>query len=187
MHTDRKALTAMLALAAVVFLLILSGCSEGYGQREVSERLIGMADSSGTTGTAVSMREVTDFEWEKMIIFQDGCPEADIEMAGGAEFMHSTDFWTGMVFVNRGEIVFEEYYSMDPERGNMFQLWMSNELEGTLWTFSPEDANFTIGKIPSYAEGFDNYTCCCRQTGLSLMNSRYSSEAGQCAMLWRWD
>lgn len=106
---------ASFALAAL-FAAGLHG--EGGGRREgaLSGNLMRLIDNCSGGSCKVSLVAATDFEWDRVAVFEVGTTPAQLSEALGAEYTGETDLTSGVVFSKAGAVVREETSVIDPER-----------------------------------------------------------------------
>ncbi|UKS27384.1 hypothetical protein LOZ80_00050 [Paenibacillus sp. HWE-109] len=110
-------------ICVMLLLVILAsvGCS---AKSNLTDKIIKEIDGEcGENGTCtISIKEVTDFEWDRMVIFQIGSSKSEISKALGIEYSGPTDMMTGMIFVKDNKIVHEEIIPYYPEKPS--KLWI---------------------------------------------------------------
>lgn len=99
----------------------------------------------------LSLDEFTFFKWDKMIIFQAGCTNAEISDALGVEYKGPTKYISGIIFVYGNNIKFTNTQYRDPKQTFHYKLgWYTNNKELDLPKFkvlTPENAIFEGKKI----------------------------------------
>ena len=95
-------------LLIVVFSLFFVGCQKKDDSliTNITKIIDNNSDKSGSYN--FNMKDATDFEWDKMVIYEPNCSNSDISVALGVSFRDSTDLIGGMVFVYKNKIVHKE-------------------------------------------------------------------------------
>lgn len=132
----KKLLTILLVL-----VLIIVGCK---GRNvNVSDKIIETIDNNcqQSSSCKVSMKEITDFKWDKMVIFEVGSSNSEISKALGIKYDDSTDLTSGMVFVYKNRVVYKEDLPYNPERPNKLWFKINNKPgEPNYWILTPNNA-----------------------------------------------
>lgn len=63
-----------------------------------------------------NMSEITDFKWDKMLIYQVGSSNKEISDLLGVHFNDSVDLASGIIFICNNKIVYKEQLYYNPER-----------------------------------------------------------------------
>lgn len=122
----------------IIFLfLLLFGCQakETY----LTQNIIKSIDNGcGKNNTCqIRMKDITDFKWDKMVVFQVGSSDVEVSKALGVEYKNSTDLISGLVFAYQGKIVHEERVPYDPEKPSKLNYIVKKQFE------KPNSASFT--------------------------------------------
>jgi len=88
----------------------------------------------------ITLAELTDFEWEQAVYFSKTANQIDIYEAVGVMYGGSMDLTRGIIFVNGGEIVYNEYF---PWRGYGMSVHMY-PVRLTMETKIPSDADVKV-------------------------------------------
>lgn len=107
-------LTTFIPIVVVILGLIYINQSKSNG---ISKKIVDLIDirTSNNTICVFNMSEVTDFKWDKMLIYDLGCSNFEISKALGVEYTETVDLMTGLVFVYENKIVFREQVPYNPE------------------------------------------------------------------------
>lgn len=114
----------------------------------ITERIIadveGHCSAARTCMSAISMKSLTPFVWDRLAIFKVGSSNAEVSSALGIAYPDATDLMAGLVFANDGSIVHRERFPYYPEKPDR----LSFDLKGhvTAQAFSPGDARFKVEK-----------------------------------------
>lgn len=92
----------------------------------------------------IKMDEITDFAWDKMLLYEVMSSETEISKALGVEFKESVDLSGGMVFVKDDKVVYHESFLHNPDHLSKLQIYVGLiEGEGDKYpVFTPDDAIF---------------------------------------------
>ena len=96
----------------------------------------------------VRIKDLTDFQWDKMYVFSYGAYPEYIEKALGAPLPYYVEFQRRMVFLKDGKIVYREDEPTDVEHlvdGEVTFAGMNTE--PSYVTFTPETAVFSAAKF----------------------------------------
>lgn len=89
------------------------------------------------------MSEITDFKWDKMLIYQVGSSNKEISDLLGVPFNDSLDLASGIIFVYKNKIIYKEqqYYNPDKPYKLLFYI---GEMYGQpkYGIYTPNDALF---------------------------------------------
>ncbi|MBY9079731.1 hypothetical protein [Paenibacillus sp. CGMCC 1.18879] len=110
----------------VFLMLIVAGCQK---ERSLSDQIIQTIDrTSNVNGvSAISLKEITDFKWDKVVIFQVGSSDEEINNALGVKYEGPTDLMSGMVFVLDDKIVHEELIPYQTEHPANLQIFIEKK------------------------------------------------------------
>lgn len=64
----------------------------------------------------IRLRDVTEFDWDRVYVFKYNARKAEIEEVIGAPFPIYDEFKRSMIFLNRGTVVYSEVEPTDVER-----------------------------------------------------------------------
>ena len=145
------ALLIALVLMVVIIIVALSNRSS------LSNKIIKFIDNNCDKNNAcfIKMLEITDFEWDKMLIYQVGSSTTEISEALGVEFKDSVDLMSGMVFVKENKIVYNQSIPYNPERPSKLLLHVGGIFrEDNNKVFTPNDAIFKGSRIEKEGQLF---------------------------------
>jgi len=137
------------------FLLFATfvGCQSNVGK--LGKSLIKVIENNYSTGNKnnIIIKDITDFVWDKMVIYEYGSPKAEISALLGIEFDGDIDETSGIIFVNETKIVYmEKIYNYRPdERPKKFTYILANTYNspGHPRLFTPDDAIFIGNRFES--------------------------------------
>jgi hypothetical protein len=69
------------------------------------------------------MQEITDFEWDRFVVYNVGSSNSEISKLLGIDYEDPVDLMYGMVFAYKDKIVYSENLPYNPEEPN--KLWIS--------------------------------------------------------------
>jgi hypothetical protein len=126
-------------------LSLLLGCSTpGALERRIGEKV---ESCKSDAPCIVRIKDLTDFQWDKMYVFSYGAYPEYIEKALGAPLPDYVEFQRRMVFLKDGKIVYREDEPTDVEHmvdGEVTFGGMNTEPSYVL--FTPETAVFSAAK-----------------------------------------
>jgi hypothetical protein len=114
---------------------------------DINEKIIDLIDkkSGNKNYCTFNMCEVTNFNWDKMLVYDLGSSNLEISKALDIEYKESVDLMTGLLFVNDNKIIFKEQVLYDPEHPNKLQYIVkdcNNNVEPSYRLFLRENAIF---------------------------------------------
>lgn len=129
-------------LAIAIILLFINNINN---KNEISNKIIEYINNNRDENNTCrfSMSDVTDFKWDKMLIYQVGSSNKEISNLLGVPFNDSLDLASGIIFVYNNKIVYKEQLFYNPDRPNKLLLYI-----GTLYdqpeygVFTPNNALF---------------------------------------------
>lgn len=122
--------------------LVINGCQST--KTSLSEKIINEIDGNcKINGTCViTMKEITDFKWDKMVVFGVGTSAVEVSQALGLEYTGSTDLMSGMIFVLNNKVVHEELEPYYPEQPSQLQYAVTKkQLEPNCVSYTVDEAN----------------------------------------------
>jgi hypothetical protein len=102
-------------LIFLMIIILLCGCKN---DKALNEEIMKTIDKKckQSNSCKIDMKEITDFKWDKMLIFDLGSNRNEISEALGVEYTESADLMYGMVFVFENKIVYDERLGYNPEK-----------------------------------------------------------------------
>lgn len=136
-------------MLSVIFAIFLSliGCQ--VMNNKVTENIIRTIDNECDQNNTctVSMKDITDFDWDRMVVFGLGSSNSEISEALGVEYRELRDLMSGMVFVYNNKIVYQEMIDYDPERPSKLRIIIEHKTgEPNCAGFTPDTAVFKSSK-----------------------------------------
>lgn len=145
--STKKMIVLSLALfsLAALFAASLHGFDRGRREGAIRENLVRLIDTcSAGASCKVSLGAVTDFEWDRVAVFEVGATPARLSEALGAKYSGETDLTSGVVFSKAGAVVHEETFVLDPEKPA--KLRYDVEDAAHVKGYSRAEANFEASK-----------------------------------------
>jgi len=130
-------------LCVLAFLTFcMFGCQNQIAVNRFRNKVINAIDSRCEVEQScrINMRDVTDFEWDKMVIYCEGVFAEDLNEALGIEYRNEAVFASGIVFMNNGEIVLEDSVKCDPEGLASFGYFVATRIDSRCAVFYPQNA-----------------------------------------------
>lgn len=117
----------------------------GYigGNIKLSQKIIKVIDDhcKQDGSCTFSINDMTDFKWDKMVVYNSGSDNAEISKALGLYYEYSVDSVSGIVFVYDKKIVYNEMFPDDLKKPDKF--WFYVDLKPgmpNLWSITPNDS-----------------------------------------------
>lgn len=107
-------------------ILLVVGCQGGNTLSDQIKRIID-SECKLSSNCNISLQEITNFKWDKVAIFQVGSTNMEISKALGVEYKGSTDLMTGMIFVLKNKIVYEERIPYQSEHPTNLQIFIDKK------------------------------------------------------------
>lgn len=139
----KKILILFSILSIVIVIIVISF---GANNIELSREIMNYIDSNydEEESIIISIDEITDFKWDRMLVFHVGSSQKGISEALGVEFNESVDLMIGAVFVYDNEIVYTEIMPYSYESPNKFVYYFRKPADPMYKIFSPDNAIFEI-------------------------------------------
>jgi len=126
-------------LLVVMFFFVAKSCKQKSIKYKIADRL--EEKCKGDTTCFFNMAEVTNFKWDKFYLFGMGISLDSINKALGFEYPYYEELTDYIVFVYRGNIVYHEGESVDPESKPMAGIIFECPID-TVFDFN--NANFHV-------------------------------------------
>ena len=136
-------LLSVLALLIVILIFAFSNRSN------LSNKIIKFIDNNCDVNNICILKiaEVTDFSWDKMLVYQVGSSNLEISEALGVEYKNLVDLMSGIVFVYQNKIVYKESIPYNPERPSKLLIYVGGIFgEPNNRVFTPHDAIFEASR-----------------------------------------
>ena len=130
-------------LCVLAFLTFcMFGCQNQISVNRFRNKIIDAIDSQCEVGQLcrINVRDITGFEWDKMVIYCEGVFDEDISVALGFEHKLPDGFRSGVIFAHDGEIVFEDSVEYHPEGLARFDYFVASRIDSRCAVFYPESA-----------------------------------------------
>lgn len=130
-----------LSVLFIISLVLLVGCKTKGG--DINNLIIKEIDNKCAPNSTcqISISEITNFKWDKMVVFQVGSSNDEISEALGVDYKSSTDLLSGMVFAYNKKIVYEKRIPHNPEHSNKLEYIIEKKPhEPNCVSFTPDNA-----------------------------------------------
>ena len=109
----RKKIVGSLLIIGILILCI--NCIVKKNKTPVANAIKKYVDVNAAEGEYINIkiRDFTNFNWDKVLIFNYPTTNKEIESVLGVPFSGPTDLATGMIFTYEGQIVKVEYFEYD--------------------------------------------------------------------------
>jgi hypothetical protein len=94
----------------------------------------------------VKIKDVTDFQWDQMHVFESGATLDKIEKSLGTNFPDYVEYTRRIVFLKDGKIVRREDQPTDFERPTNGAVGFAETGKDQHWSYTPETAVFRAEK-----------------------------------------
>lgn len=113
-------------LILVVTIMLLAGCQRG--NINIRDRIINTINTKSNSNTCdFSMKDITNFKWDRMVIFEVGSSNVEVSRALGIDYKDSTDLMSGIVFIYNNKIVYQERIPSNPEKPSKLNYVINNK------------------------------------------------------------
>lgn len=127
-----------------LWLSVLLSCSRsGEVERAIGNRVNACVPSAPCI---VKIKDVTNFQWDQLHVFEHGATLAEIEKALGTDSPDYVEFKRRLVFLKEGRIIHREDEPTDIERPVNGQVSFAGSYNSPHWSFTPETAVFRAEK-----------------------------------------
>jgi hypothetical protein len=135
----------MKRLCFLIFMtLLLPGCSRsGLIEQRIGDRV---NTCNATAPCIVKIKDLTDFPWDQMHVFQYNVSQEEIQRSLGTDFPNYTEFTRRIVFLKDGKIIRREDEPTDIERLVNGQVTFAESDTGPHRSYTPETAVFRAEK-----------------------------------------
>jgi len=84
---------------------MLSGCKSNTFESKITNKI---ESSCKQNSCAISIKDITDFTWDKMYVFKYNVTLKEVNKVLGVNFANYTEFTRKIIFTSGGKIVYEE-------------------------------------------------------------------------------
>lgn len=132
-------------LAVFLSTLFLTGCGK---KNKLELKITKYAEENYTEeGLEIHLLDFTDFDWDKVVVFQYPVSKKEISEAIGVEYKKSLDLLSGMIFVYESRIIYEEIFENNDSFKNKvspFVIYPHEDIneKSHFKVFTPEEAVF---------------------------------------------
>ena len=137
-----KAQSILCILLVIVVCCFAVSCKNEKSIADIiSEHIDGNFEEKGIV---IYFADFTDFQWDKMMIFNYPTSIEEVETALGVEYDNSMDLVSGMIFVRDGEVVYDEIFEYNYMETASFFAYPQNKINAkpNYRVFLKEDAYF---------------------------------------------
>lgn len=115
---SQKSIIWIFVLVVILILLVIIFKKYISNEDKLSNKIMWYIDNNcyNSNTCILSMKEITDFEWDKMLMYQVGSSNTEISDLLGVEFKDSIDLSSGIIFIVNNKIVYEEHIFYHPEK-----------------------------------------------------------------------
>ncbi len=126
-------------------ITICSGCSNNSLEAKIENHIKKACNEKDVC--IINIKDITDFEWQKMYVFKEGTTLEAINEALGFEYPYFEDIARRTVFVSENRITYHEDIFPNPESAQDGQVIyeMPDTVQYTI--FEPDDAVFKVNKV----------------------------------------
>jgi hypothetical protein len=130
---------AFVSFILIPILFIYTPKNESKLSDKIIEYIDKNCDENNTC--KISISDITNFKWDKMLMYQVGSSNTEISKLIGTEFKDDLDLTSGLIFVYNNKIVYKEQIPYNPDKPNKLLLYI-----GILYgqpeygTFTPSNA-----------------------------------------------
>lgn len=133
----------------ILIIIILINDHTLNDQYLLSNKIIEFIDNNADKNNTCTllMTEVTDFKWDKMLMYQIGSTNQKISEALGINYNKSVDMYSGIIFVYEGKIVYEETKLYNPDKIDELTFYVGQIFNSPEYkVYTPNDAYFKCNK-----------------------------------------
>lgn len=149
----------MLFLELIIISAMLLGCSKK--DSSYSEKIIHYIDEveNETSPVSISMSEFTEFEWDKLIVFEPMASKTEMEKELGFNIDAEIDVFGGIIFFSQDKTVYFSEFKETFDGDCIFKIITNRDAQvGKKYEIvSKESARFNCEKSTN-AFGKDSYT-----------------------------
>ncbi len=128
-------------ISLITIVLLLVSCNREKGKMELL--LTKEIEDCKSLNCEIELKEITDFEWEKVYIFQMPVPKEYVNRTIGIDYIDYTEFTRPIIFTNKGKIVYSENNQASIESLIPEQVIVGGLMDTTkVWIFNVNQAIF---------------------------------------------
>jgi hypothetical protein len=128
----------------IIFALFLISCAQsGKIERRIGEQI---NRCKPDIPCVIKIKDLTDFTWDEMHVFEYGASLDEIEKEIGTSFPNYVEFTRRLVFLNDGKIVHREDEPTNIERPVNGKVSFAESFSRHHWFFTPDEAVFIAEK-----------------------------------------
>lgn len=100
-------LIGILSIGALLYVFLTA---YRRSSQTIADKIINECKANGET--IIDMSDLTDFEWERCIVYGAGAQTKDISDSFGIDYDTYLDLNHGIIFVNGDKVVYEEFFEV---------------------------------------------------------------------------
>lgn len=142
----KKKLCSIIIVIIVIIVLVMLRKSLSSNNK-LSDIIMEYVDNNAdkNNNSILSMKNITDFKWDKMLIFMEGSTNSEISEILGVEFNDCIDLSWGMIFMYKNKIIYKESIFRDPDHSEHKLLYL-NCGQPKFIEYTPDDCIFEVNK-----------------------------------------
>jgi hypothetical protein len=134
---------------AFVLPIMISCSKSGIIEQKIGDRINACKP---TEVCIIKIKELTDFQWDKMYVFTSGARNEHIDKALGMKYPNSVEFTRLMVFTKDGKIVHREEEPTSVENIVNGEISFKGSYVDRYYLYTPDTASFRAKKT-EFKEG----------------------------------
>lgn len=125
--------TLLFIIFIVLILILILVYRSLRNDYKLSDKIVKVIESNtdNSNVSLIRVKDITDFEWDKMVIFDLGTSNAEISEALGFKYKDTIDLMSGMIFVLKNKIVYQERIPYNPERQSKLNIIVNQDPKNT--------------------------------------------------------
>jgi hypothetical protein len=133
-------------LASIALLLLSSNCSQRF-ESIIRERIVKQCKPN--SDCIISIKELTNFNWEKFYVFGVTTTLEDMNKALGFNYPYYKEFCRTLVFLENNQIIYHEENASNIERIENNEVVFNYSDSVKFACFTPSNAIFEVHKYSS--------------------------------------
>ena len=128
-------------LVVILILVIFESCGvKTVDPFSIEGKLVTRINATcgQSSNCTIRLRDVTDFDWDRVYVFNYAARQSEIEKVIGAPFPLYEEFKRSMIFLNDGTVVYSEVEATDIERPINNQVVFDITVKGAYKSYSSE-------------------------------------------------
>ena len=138
LYCMKKAFVLIMLIAFVLSILFLQRCNKE--SKKIATAVIAYMDENvAENPRTIRLSDITDFEWDKMLVFRYPTTNEEIKDALGVDYDSSLDLVSGVIFVKNNKIVYDETFDIHFDAPPIFSMYPNRDINA-----KPKYKVFTI-------------------------------------------